>query len=146
MVNGCLKNGNPRGDPSTAPRCGARTRRGTPCQAPALREKRRCRLHGGLSTGPKTSAGLARIRAAKTKHGRYSAEQRALNQMVREYQREGRYSAYSFPKEFRERMRQLASEPPSQNILAQMREMVRDDLAREERERLERLSPGGKTS
>jgi hypothetical protein len=34
-----------------APRCGAKTRSGTPCQRPALRERNRCRLHGGLSTG-----------------------------------------------------------------------------------------------
>ena len=30
-----------------APRCGARTRRGTPCEAPAVRGRRRCRMHGG---------------------------------------------------------------------------------------------------
>ncbi len=34
-----------------APRCGARTRRGTPCQAPAIKGKARCRMHGGKSTG-----------------------------------------------------------------------------------------------
>jgi hypothetical protein len=34
-----------------APRCGARTRAGTPCQRPAMRGYRRCRLHGGLSPG-----------------------------------------------------------------------------------------------
>ena len=34
-----------------APRCGARTRGGTPCQRPALRGRKRCRLHGGLSPG-----------------------------------------------------------------------------------------------
>ena len=33
--------------------------------------KRRCRLHGGLSTGPKTEAGRAAIAAAHYKHGRY---------------------------------------------------------------------------
>src|ERR1035437_5500450 len=31
---GWLKNGNPRGDPNTAPRCGARTRRGTHVRHP----------------------------------------------------------------------------------------------------------------
>ena len=30
-----------------APRCGALTRRGTACQAPAVNGKRRCRMHGG---------------------------------------------------------------------------------------------------
>jgi hypothetical protein len=34
-----------------APRCGALTRAGTACQRPALRGRRRCRLHGGLSPG-----------------------------------------------------------------------------------------------
>ena len=33
--------------------------------------KRRCRLHGGLSTGPKTAEGRAAISAANTKHGCY---------------------------------------------------------------------------
>ena len=31
----------------TSPRCGARTRRGTSCQAPAVRGRKRCRMHGG---------------------------------------------------------------------------------------------------
>jgi hypothetical protein len=31
-------------------------------------------MHGGASTGPKTADGLARIRTARTKHGRYSSE------------------------------------------------------------------------
>jgi glucans biosynthesis protein len=34
-----------------APRCGARTRAGTPCQRSAMRDRSRCRLHGGLSPG-----------------------------------------------------------------------------------------------
>ena len=29
-----------------APRCGARTRRGTPCQKPAVHGRPRCQLHG----------------------------------------------------------------------------------------------------
>ena len=60
---GWLKNGNPPGDFSTAPRCGAKTRQGTPCQCPGMRNGR-CRIHGGLSTGPKTAAGIERIRKA----------------------------------------------------------------------------------
>lgn len=68
---GLLKNGNASGDFSTAPRCGAKNRRGTSCRCPAMANGR-CRLHGGLSTGPKTVEGLERIRRAVTKHGRYS--------------------------------------------------------------------------
>ena len=51
-------------------RCGARTRSGAPCQAPAVwdRERNRprngrCRMHGGLSTGPRTPEGRARALA-----------------------------------------------------------------------------------
>jgi hypothetical protein len=55
-------------------RCGARTRRGTRCQAPAMRGKKRCRLHGGKSTGPRTPEGLERSRKARWKHGLRSAQ------------------------------------------------------------------------
>ncbi|MEO8099450.1 MAG: HGGxSTG domain-containing protein [Acidobacteriota bacterium] len=73
---GRLKNGNLPGDPSKAERCGAKTRQGTPCQCPAMANGR-CRLHGGLSTGAKTAAGIERIRQAVTKHGRYSKQAKA---------------------------------------------------------------------
>ena len=53
-------------------RCEARTRKGAACQKPPLSGKSRCRLHGGLSTGPKTPEGKARIAAAHWKHGRRS--------------------------------------------------------------------------
>ena len=53
-------------------RCEAKTRKGTACQKLPLASKARCRLHGGLSTGPKTPEGKARIAAAHWKHGRRS--------------------------------------------------------------------------
>ena len=53
-------------------RCLAKTRRGTPCQNPAIKERSRCKLHGGKSTGPQTPEGKARVIAAHTKHGRRS--------------------------------------------------------------------------
>lgn len=34
------------------PKCGARTRAGGECCAPVVAGKTRCRMHGGLSTGP----------------------------------------------------------------------------------------------
>jgi len=74
--NGRLKNGNPSGDFTKAARCGAKTRRGTGCQCPAM-PNGRCRLHGGLSTGPKTAEGIERIRRAVTKHGRCSQAAKA---------------------------------------------------------------------
>ncbi|MGY8812730.1 MAG: HGGxSTG domain-containing protein [Pseudomonadales bacterium] len=36
--------------------CGAKTRAGTPCKRRDLYLSGRCRLHGGLSTGPKGKA------------------------------------------------------------------------------------------
>ena len=53
-------------------RCGAKTRQGTPCQNPAIKDRARCKLHGGKSTGPRTAHGKARVAAAHTKHGRRS--------------------------------------------------------------------------
>jgi hypothetical protein len=44
----------------------------------------RCRMHGGGSTGPRTTEGLARSRRARWKHGLYSAEVRAERKLVRE--------------------------------------------------------------
>ncbi len=71
----------PRGNPDLhlALRCGARTRAGCPCRAPAIHGKLRCRMHGGRSTGPRTPEGMARLRAARTVHGAYGAETRARN-------------------------------------------------------------------
>ncbi len=45
-----------------APKCGARCKRtGKPCTRRVVLGNVRCRLHGGLSTGPATAAGRARI-------------------------------------------------------------------------------------
>jgi hypothetical protein len=68
---------------NAAPRCGARTRSGTPCQAPAIRGKERCRLHGGRSPGaPKGEMN------GNYRHGRYTremlAERRQLTELLRE--------------------------------------------------------------
>ena len=51
---------------SERPRCGARTRAGGSCAAPVVwpkggRPRARCRMHGGLSTGPRTAEGRERI-------------------------------------------------------------------------------------
>lgn len=50
--------------------CGALTRAGTPCQRRDLYWSGRCRLHGGLSTGPVTQVGKAQARVNGTKGGR----------------------------------------------------------------------------
>ena len=58
-------------------RCLAKTRRGTPCQKPAITGKGRCQLHGGRSTGPKTPEGLKRLAVLNTVHGQRTKERRA---------------------------------------------------------------------
>lgn len=47
------------------PACEARTRAGTACRKKVVPGKQRCRFHGGLSTGPKTAEGRARIAEAQ---------------------------------------------------------------------------------
>lgn len=58
---------------NAVPRCGAKTRSGTPCRGPGMLNGR-CRMHGGTSTGPRTEQGLERCRRANWKHGRRSAK------------------------------------------------------------------------
>jgi hypothetical protein len=60
-----------------APRCLARNRRGTPCQSPAVKGRKRCHIHGGADGG----GALPGNRNA-LKHGRYSAEAIAQRRAV----------------------------------------------------------------
>ena len=60
---GLLDDGSPM-KRKTLPLCGAKTRAGGSCVMRVVAGKRRCRLHGGLSTGPKTPEGRARCREA----------------------------------------------------------------------------------
>ena len=74
-----------------APRCGAKNRAGTPCRAPAMRGRRRCRLHGGknpgaprghkrsLKTGAHTDAGRA---ATAAEAAAREAQQAALDHVL----------------------------------------------------------------
>jgi hypothetical protein len=91
---GWLKNGNPPGDPRTAPRCSARSKRtGEPCRQPAMSNSK-CRLHGGKATGLRTPQGLARSRKSNWRHGEYSqdvkAELKALRQGLKIFLNPGR--------------------------------------------------------
>lgn len=69
---------------NAAPRCGANTRAGTSCCAPAMANGR-CRMHGGLSTGPRTPEGLARSRTANWKHGDYCETHRTAWKNLKEW-------------------------------------------------------------
>src|SRR5689334_5503151 len=71
------------GNPADAPRCGARCRNGHACRQPAIRGKKRCRLHGGLSRGPRTAEGLERMRQSKIVHGERSATSRESRALIR---------------------------------------------------------------
>ncbi|MCZ6591173.1 MAG: HGGxSTG domain-containing protein [Alphaproteobacteria bacterium] len=53
--------------------CGAKTRKGTSCEAKAL-SNGKCRHHGGLSTGPRTKAGRLAIAAAQRRRWNRSSE------------------------------------------------------------------------
>lgn len=52
-----------------SPRCGARNRRGIPCQSPAVAGRTRCRFHGGAD-----GVGAPMGNRNAFKHGRYTAE------------------------------------------------------------------------
>ena len=47
----------------------------------------RCRVHGGLSTGPRTLEGLERSRRSNWKHGYYSAEAKQVRRVARQQYR-----------------------------------------------------------
>ena len=65
-------------------RCGAKTRRGTPCLAPAVSGSARCRMHGGKGSGAPAGNQNA------LKHGLYRREEREFRQEMRQLIREGR--------------------------------------------------------
>lgn len=49
------------------PRCGAKTRRGSPCASPCVHGKKRCRMHGGAA-----GSGAPKGNQNNLKHGRYT--------------------------------------------------------------------------
>jgi hypothetical protein len=67
-----------------APRCGAKTRSGRPCQAPAVAGRARCRMHGGA----KGSGGPRGTRNGNYKHGRYTAEAKQRRLQLRQWIRD----------------------------------------------------------
>lgn len=73
-----------------SPRCGAKTRKGQPCAAPAVRGAKRCRMHGGKGSGaPKgnTNAVTTGLHTAKMKrlrsglHAEWLASVRMLKEI-----------------------------------------------------------------
>ncbi len=82
MADNHLRNTGPM---TSSRRCGAKTRKGTPCQAPAVSGKARCRMHGGAK-----GSGAPMGNQNALRHGLFTAEQRAFDKHVRELIREGR--------------------------------------------------------
>ncbi|WP_425544816.1 HGGxSTG domain-containing protein [Erythrobacter ramosus] len=64
-------------------RCGAKTRSGTPCRSPAVREKERCRMHGGAK-GSGAPIGNQNALTNELYTREAIARRRAFNQMLRE--------------------------------------------------------------
>lgn len=65
-------------------RCGARTRKGTPCKAPAVAGRKRCRMHGGAK-----GSGAPKGNQNALKHGAYTAETKAFNRHIKQLLADG---------------------------------------------------------
>ncbi len=61
-----------------SPRCGARTRTGCACRAPAVRGKRRCRMHGGAA-----GTGAPKANRNARKHGLFTRDAIAERRRIR---------------------------------------------------------------
>ena len=68
-----------------SPRCGAKTRKGTSCRAPAVSGKQRCRMHGGA-----TGSGAPKGNQNALKHGTYTSEALEIRRRLKTYMREAR--------------------------------------------------------
>ena len=64
-------------------RCGALTRAGDPCRAPAVKDKLRCRKHGGAA-----SVGAPKANRNARKHGLYAAAETAERRRIMDFVRE----------------------------------------------------------
>lgn len=65
---------------SKAPRCGAKSKRNNkPCKNPAVKDKKRCRLHGGAA-----GSGARHGNINALKHGESTAEAKAFKQEIRQ--------------------------------------------------------------
>jgi hypothetical protein len=66
-----------------SPRCGAKTRTGMPCQSPAVKDKARCRMHGGAK-----GSGAPKRNQNAFKHGGYSRESRQARESFKSFLKE----------------------------------------------------------
>jgi hypothetical protein len=61
-----------------SPRCGAKIRSGGPCRSPAMRGKRRCRMHGGTP-----GSGAQKGNQNARRHGRFTGDAIAERKQIR---------------------------------------------------------------
>ena len=64
---------------ASAPRCGARTRAGTPCRQAAVTGRTRCRMHGGAHG----SGGPLGKRNGNYRHGKFTKEAAETKRWIR---------------------------------------------------------------
>ena len=74
---------------NNAKKCGAKTRSGKSCKAPAMKNGR-CKMHGGKSTGAKTKEGIENIKKANLKSGFYTKEAMQDRKLLTDIWREER--------------------------------------------------------
>lgn len=68
-----------------SPRCGAKTRSGEPCKAPAVNGNTRCRMHGGAN-----GSGAPHGNQNAFKHGGYSKDYITRMRLARTLMRDAR--------------------------------------------------------
>lgn len=109
-----------------------------------MRQKQRCRLHGGKSTGPRTIEGFARLRQSHIKSGRFSAETVAFDRWRRQYVRNGYRSARAIlgSQQALEYLAGLAAEV-SEPLAEEMRRVIHDDIVQRDTERIQRRARQG---
>ncbi len=79
-----VRNTKPMGQ---SPRCGANTRRGTPCQAPAVAGKMRCRMQGGTQGSGAPKGNQNALKSGF--HTRQDVEERrAMSKLIRDMRHE----------------------------------------------------------
>jgi uncharacterized protein YjcR len=81
-MSDCIENISPM---LASPRCGAKTRRGVACRAPAVRGRKRCRMHGG-ALGSHAPIGNQNAR----KHGLFTRDANAGRREIQALLKEAR--------------------------------------------------------
>lgn len=70
---------------NNAPRCGAKTRRNSSCQSPAIKGKNRCRMHGCAK-----GSGASKGNTYAVTHGQSTAESKSFRRAIRQLIKEAR--------------------------------------------------------